>query len=347
MKHSDKKRQSNIDRLTLSRPSIIYCLVLAVVGVLFGYFLFKEVSDKWVSVVIRSIFLSVAIFLVAILAAWLTWFFTWKDNQKANTIFLILLSVLFLGQIGYLYHASTLRYDLKAAAKMRESIAEIKGVQEQEKALKKYRNTVMNDMSKIVGTSEGYRKKFYTVAQQIANTTAEKQREFENAVDKVYADDILSPLFLDNQDSFLEQREIINHYITQARIYKQYHQELPALIKEKFSHLSYDEKVNQALLAKLENETKPRIEVMISSLNQHIENGQYMLELLEFLEQHFGEWAYHQQAGVQFKDKHLQSQYQLIHQKLSESEQALEKLFSQYYTLSMQRDTHSKKSIAP
>jgi hypothetical protein len=266
------------------------------VAALIFLLLFVVFSDKapyQIGVLIGRL---MVLFLLPTLFAWIVWRFTGRKKKAASITFNIVLSLILLGQIGQFgnrqQQTQTVRELQEIKAEFKKEVTNSDDPAVVSAAFDKFSDSAIEGINELSETSSGDEKEFFKIMGEFASESQLMVQGWHTANNKVQSPRILDYSLLTSDGEFDYQRSILKEYIEKTVMYNEFFENLIPNIKARLSVLGEDNSYTKgAVDAATEKyfKQKPIFEPLMQT---HIEYGNNLIQILDFLQKNEDEWAY-------------------------------------------------------
>lgn len=203
--------------------------------------------------------------------------------------------------------------------------------QEYAEAYWKFSDSVKKNFDALAEKSSGTEQQIFNV---LSDYFAETQSAAQTWLDSYNA--VLDPSILDyslliSDDEFDRQQRIVTEYIEQTKAYRIYFADMVPNLKDRLSVFGENEEAVKGVLKGATTKFQSRKRVLEPSLQAHIEYGNLLIKILEFLRENKEEWDYENDELIFDSDERLEEYNKLI-ESLTEVEKKMDTLSRQATT---------------
>ncbi|MEN8131796.1 MAG: hypothetical protein ABFS45_16730 [Pseudomonadota bacterium] len=317
---------------TLSKSNKIYFSVVAVLS--FGAFVaMSEPTPYGIGRLTGSL---IGYFLIPALIALIVWWLSGRKEKGGSWTFNIVLTLVILGQIWQFGDNTKPSQVLSEFGEEREkfkrNISSIEDPEELDDARDKYVDSIKHGFGDLSEASEGAQKQFYIIMNGYVGEAQLAAQKWKDSFNAAQSPRILDYSLLNSDEEFDYQRNVLNLYVENTKVYSIYQaNSVPDLIKR----LSVLEEENATFSGAVNGATeqylaqKPIFEPLMRA---HIEYGNGMIQMLDLLQVNKDMWSYENDELI-FSDDRLLSQYNELVEVFSNSAGTINTLSSKLVDL--------------
>lgn len=324
-------------RFRLTPSNKVYAFIVAAFFI--GLFIVFAEKDAYQTGALAGRLTTVVLF--PLLAAGTVWFFSRRNERWTSLAFNIVLTLVALGHFGKLRNE-------RPASRPFTGVEEIQEMHTQKDVFKKtalktddpieyaeaygkFSDSVQQNIDSLAEKSSGTEQQIW---HELSDFFAETQSAAQTWMDSYNA--VLDPSILDyslltSDDEFDRQQRIVTEYIEQTKTYQIYFADLVPNLKGRLIAYGENEEAVKGVLKGATTKFQSRKRVLEPSLQAHIEYGNLLIKILDFLRENKEEWDYENDELIFDSDERLEEYNKLI-ESLTEVEKKMDTLSRQATT---------------
>lgn len=277
-------------QFTLSKSNKIYygIAAIALIGVSI------VVGDISSVTIVRFMGKLLGLLFLSSLFAWIVWRLSGKNERRKSLTFNIVLTLALLGQLAQTAQKAQQYQQLNElgmhAQKFKETV--YKDPEAYNSAYNKFMDSSKTQFDSLSKTGTGSEKQFFKIMGEFMSEVQVAYQDWSNSFAAIQAPEILDYALLNNDEVFENQKKIIQLYLDKTKNYQVFHKGVLPDLEERLSVFGKDNTLAKDALEGFTDKylaQKPTVELLLQA---HLDYGNGLLQMLEFLRKNQGKWVY-------------------------------------------------------
>jgi len=309
--------KENKKRFKLSKVNWVFAL--AVIGV--SAFVFLR-NDGINSFSLGYLFGSIVISgLIPLLFAFVVWLIRRRKAYAGTYTFNVVLVLMCFGMIQEI--GAIRKEKIKNANVITNSAAEFKEkIINEEDAILAYEThstNIEDGLSKMIKNSTGNEQEVYINLKKFTSINSSVMIAWQKSYDLVMEPRILDYSVLRDQAEFNYQIGVLKQYQKQSELYKSHFEKRMSLIEDFNKNIPKENKALKGVMKGISKKDSIQKPIFKTFINSHINYGNSLIEMVEFLKNNNEEWKY-QNDELIFNSSELEKRYSDIIKQIAEVE---------------------------
>lgn len=265
--------------------------------------------------------------LIPLIFGLIVWFIRGKRKYSGTYTFNIVLTIAVFGMISEAGKANKEVSD--SITEITNSVSDyrekIKNEEDAVEAFEEHSASVNENISNVIKNTNGNEQEVYIKLQEFSLLNQKVMIDWQKSYDSILSPRILDFSILNSPNEFDYQISVLKHYHKNSESYKDHFINRVDIVKELLKDIPSNNQTLIGVMKGINKQDSIQKPVVIPFINSHISYGKNLVEVLEFLSKHDGQWTY-KDDELNFDTIELEEKYYDLINKAVEDEGLINKL---------------------
>ena len=266
-----------------------------------------------------------------LLIGWIAFRFSKRNLMLGNVVFTVIL-LLYAG--GHVIESANRVQKYSAAKKVEDARQRVRStIDDPEASLEavdEYKDAALDNVEQMARGATGADKEAYRLMQEFATTVREMEQKWNVAVEAMLDPRILDFSLLTSDNEYIYQISTLETYVRSTKEWQRDRAVLIEQLQKDLEVLSEGNQTAREALVGFNRGVGKNAEISENMMNGHVQYGEKMIEILEFLKRGEVTWEYSETDGVLFDEDDHVDRFNALLVELGDIETAIQTYEAQY-----------------